>query len=101
MSVKGSCILKQPSSSRWVNLFNAWLKSGHVAVVIHCEDNQMIRNVQRSATNYKNRYGEKFWTHTDGNDLYLIRSDAMKRSAVEVKYEKNGVIYFYDSKKSI
>lgn len=101
MSIKGSCVLKQPSSFRWVNLFNAWMKSGHVAAVIHCDDYQMIRNVRRSAANYKQRYGKRFWICVDGNDLYLIRDEPMKKCAVEIKYEKNGVIYFYDSKKLV
>lgn len=99
--MKGSVVLKPASRWRWVNVFRAWLESGHVAVVIHCDSPQQVRNVQKSATNFRSKNQESFWTHTEGTDLYLIRPEAIKRTAMEVRQEKNGVIYFYDSKNTI
>lgn len=94
---KGYVHLKPHPYHRWVNVFKAWINSGHIAVVIHCESHQQCRNVQKSAVSFKARYKEKFWTHQDGSDLYLIREDAIKHTAMEVKQNKDGVIYFYDS----
>lgn len=99
--IKGSAVIKPASYGRWVRVFKAWIASGHVSCVIHCDSYEQTRYVQKSAAGFKRRNNEVFWTHTDGNDLYLIRPDPIKQIAMEVEQRKDGVIYFYDSAKAI
>lgn len=95
--IKGAAMLKSVRRRRWVDIFRAWFESGHAVIVIHCKDDQQVRNVQKSATQFKYRYHVTFWTHTHGTDLYLLNPDAIKKSAMEVRQNDEGVIYFYDS----
>ena len=97
--IKGSILLKTPSFGRWINIFESWLKSGHIAMVVHCTDRRQLNSIRTSAANYRKKKQRIFWTKSDGNDLYFIREDSIKKSAVEVQQDANGVIYFYDTEK--
>ena len=99
--IKGAAMLKSTKCRRWVDIFRAWIDSGHAVIVIHCKDNQQVRNVQKSATQYRYRYHVTFWTHTHGTDLYVLNPEAIKKSAVEVRQNEKGVIYFYDSSSNL
>lgn len=99
--IKGSVMLKSVNNRKWVDIFDAWFDSGHAVIVVHCDSWQEVRNAQKSAANYKIRRNVKFWTHTYGNDLYLLNPEAIKETAMEVSRNEKGVIYFYDSKSDL
>lgn len=91
---KGSIVLNGAPTRRWVRIFDQWFNSPYIALVIHCKDSQQCRNVQKSSVGYRYRTGNKFWSHMDGNDIYLIRPDAVKKYAVAAEIGDNGMIQF-------
>ena len=99
--IKGSVMLRQRPQRKWTDIFRTWISSGHIAIVIHCADHKELRAVQKSVSTFKGKNKLIFWTHSVGNDLYLVRPDPIKKIAMEVKRSPNGTIYFYDSEHPI
>lgn len=99
--IKGSMILRQYPYGKWVGAFKTWLKSDRAALIIHCKTSAQVRYVQKSAIGFRDRTGEKFWTHAYGNDIYCIHPNRVLKNALEVSYDDQGVIYYYDSESQI
>ena len=97
--IKGSIVLKPARCKKWVTIFRTWINSGHIAIVIHCKDRTQAKRVLASASTFKRNEGAEFWSHLEGNDIYLLRPDAIKNMAMEVEQRSDGMIYFFDSTK--
>lgn len=91
---KGTFVVPVKPTRKWVTLFDEWYRSPYIALLVHCADIRQCRAVQKSAVAYRVRRERTFWTHMDGADLYLIRSDAIKKYAVETLVENDGLIRF-------
>lgn len=101
MPIKGSIMLKNRRYTRWQNVFRVWYNSDFAAVAIHCDDSKQAKYVRKSAADWRGYYGYLFWTHIEHDIVYLVKVDAIKNIAMEVKTSKEGAIYFYDTSETV
>ena len=102
-TIKGAITKRRKSkNTRWIDIFDIWYESDFIAAAIHCSDRQQASYVRRSASSWAFRNGYLFWSKIDAeNIVYLMKPEAIKNVAMEVRPGKEGIAFFYDTSEAV
>lgn len=95
--IKGSIMIKSYKTKKWSQMFDAWWRSRHDTLIVHCENKYVYRLALDACGRWRRNNGlsGKMTSARCGDDLYVMKL-GNHTHAMEVNYnDEDGVIYYY------